>query len=366
MIPSRQRGRAVALACSLVAGTWGFAQDSSATPPDCGTGPAQPTAAVATPGSCKGLDVCIRALIAAAEPGPGISSKGQAASKSVLAFGDAAVPALLPLLKDERPEVRDLASYTLRDAPVTEEHLDALIASRLTGDGWIAPAIARIGSPRAIEFLISELPKEPENGTQLTWAFEVLGVKGVPYLVKLYDCSSQCDGKVLAVGAYIFSELGDKAIDAIEPLLAIAEDARRDRTGRRGAIRALGSIGPSAAPVVERLKAIAARDPEGFEESVTGAMIHIGGAVAIEGRRAEARVQERCRTQGLFGQAPAEHGGGRVLLLERVDLTQYIGLGLVAERPVESFFPGEGGGGDHGVPGLAGLLVREATSLSPN
>ena len=214
------------------------------------------------------------------------------------AFGDAAVPALLPLLKDENSDVRDLASYTLRDAPVREEHLDALIQSRLKGDGWIAPAIARIGSPRAIEFLVSELRKEPVNGTQLTWAFEVLGAKGVPYLVKLYDCSSPCDEKVLAVVAYIFSELGDTAKDAIEPMLAIAEDARRDQTVRLGAIRALGSIGPSAAPLVGRLKAIAAQDPERFEESVTRAMVHIGGATAIEGRQAEALAQERCRTKG--------------------------------------------------------------------
>lgn len=297
MIPSSRHGRAVALACTLAAGTCCLAQDSFAASPDCSRVP-EPNAAAETPASCKGLEACIRALIAAAEPGPGISSAGQAASKALLAFGDAAVPALLPLLKNESRDVRDLASYTLRDAPVREEHLDALIASRLKGDGWIAPAIARIGSPRAIEFLVSELRKEPENGTQLTWAFEVLGVKGVPYLVKLYDCSPQCDGKVLAVGAYIFSDLGGKAKDAIEPLLALAEDARQDRTGRRGAIQALGSIGPSAAPVVERLKAIAARDPEGFEESVTGAMIHIGGAAAIEGRQAEARAQDRCRTQG--------------------------------------------------------------------
>lgn len=297
MLPSSRLGRAVALACTLAAGTCGFAQDSSVAPWDRPPVP-EPKSAADTPSSCKSLDACISALIAAAEPGLGISSKGQAVSKAVLGFGDAAVPALLPLLKDERRDVRDLASYTLRDAPVREEHLEPLIASRLKGDGWIAPAIARIGSPRAIEFLVSELRKEPENGTQLTWAFEVLGAKGVPYLVKLYDCSSQCDEKVLGVGAYILSELGDKAKDAIDPLLAIAEDARRDRTGRRGAIQALGSIGPSAAPVVERLKAIAARDPEGFEESVTGAMIHIGGAVAIEGRQAEARAQERCRTQG--------------------------------------------------------------------
>jgi HEAT repeat protein len=222
----------------------------------------------------------------------------QAASEAVLAFGEPAVPALLPLLKHENPDVRDLASYTLRDAPVTEEHLDALIESRLKGDGWIPPAIARIGSPQAIEFLVSELRKEAEIGTQLTWAFKVLGAKGVPSLVQLYDCGSVCDEKLLAVGAYIFSLLGDTAKDALDELLAIAEDTTRERTGRRGAIQALGSIGPAAAPLVGRLKAIAAQDPEGFEELVTRAMVDIGGAAAIEGRQAEALVQERCRTKG--------------------------------------------------------------------
>ena len=88
------------------------------------------------------------------------------------------MPALLPLLKDEDAGVRDLASYTLRDAPVTEEHLDALIASRLKGDGWIAPAIATIGSPRAIEFLASELRKEPENGNSADLGVREAGREG--------------------------------------------------------------------------------------------------------------------------------------------------------------------------------------------
>jgi hypothetical protein len=277
-----RQGWAAALAASLAAGTpWVGAH------PD-----------AAAPATCRDLEACIKALVAAAEPGPGVSSRGQTASKAVLAYGESAIPALLPLLNHENPAVQDLASYTLRDAPVTEEHLDALIASRLNGDGWIPPAIARIGSPRAIEFLASELRKEREKGTQLTYAFEVLGEKGVPYLVELYDCRPRCDEDVLAVGAYIFSELGGQAKDAIEPLLAIAEDKRRDPGGRRGAISALGSIGPLAAPRVERLQALAAEDPEAFEESVTDAMIRIGGAAAEEGRLAEARAQERCRTEG--------------------------------------------------------------------
>jgi HEAT repeat protein len=298
MIPCSRHGSAVALACTLAATAGSFAQNSFAASPAYGSALQEPNAPSTSSGSCNSLDTCITALIAAAETGPGISPTEQAASKAVLAFGEAAVPALLPLLKDENRDVRDLASYTLRDAPVREEYLDALMESRLQGDGWIAPAIARIGSPRAIEFLLSELRKEPEIGTQLTWAFEVLGAKGVPYLIALYECSSSCDEEVRAVAAYIFSELRDTATEAVHPLLAIAEDARRDRTARIGAIRALGSIGPSAAPLVDRLKSIAAQDPETFEEAVTAAMIHMGGAVAIEGRQAEARAQERCRTEG--------------------------------------------------------------------
>jgi HEAT repeat protein len=295
MVASSRCDRAVTLTCVFAAVTCGCIQCSLAAPT---SSPRLLVAPAEVSSACRNLDGCIKALIAAAEPGPGISAKGQAAAKAVLAFGAEAVPALLTLLRDENRDVRDLASYTLRDAPVSAEHLDALIASRLRGDGWIPPAIARIGSPRAIEFLVSELRKEPENGTQLTWAFEILGTKGVPYLAKLYDCSPQCDERVLAVGVYIFSELGDKAKDAIEPLLAVAEDPQQDTIARRGAIQAVGSIGPGAASVVARLKAIAARDPDAFEESVAGAMVHIGGAAAIEGRKAEARAQERCHTDG--------------------------------------------------------------------
>ena len=297
MIPDGRLGpvrAAIALAAVIAAFPW----HSTATPQDCSLQPPKSNTASEAGASCKGLDACIGALVVAAEPGPGISPKEHAASRAVLAFGDPAVPALLPLLKSESPDVRDLASYTLRDAPVTEEHLDALIESRLKGDGWIAPAIARIGSPRAIEFLASELQKERESGTQLTWAFERLGRKGLPHVVALYDCGFTCDERTLAAGAYILSQLGDTAVEAIEPLLSIAEDTRRDRSGRRGAIQALGSIGPPATRAVPRLKAIAAREPESFDDSVTRAMIHIGGAAAIEGRRAEERAQDRCVTKG--------------------------------------------------------------------
>lgn len=281
------------LSC-LAAASLGLAQVAPGPAPGCSV--AVPAASPRP--SCRTLDSCVGALVAAAEPGPGISSRAQAASEAVLAFGEAAVPALLPLLQHESAAVRDLASYTLRDAAVRDEHLDALMASRLRGDGWIPPAIARIGSPRAIEFLVAELRKEPESETQLTWAFEMLGAKGVPYLVALFHCGPDCDERLFPVVASIFAKLGDRARGAIEPLLAVAEDSGRSRGARLGAIRSLGSIGAAAGDAVRRLGPLAARDPDTFEETVARAMIHVGGAMAVEGRRIEAQAQLRCRTEG--------------------------------------------------------------------
>jgi hypothetical protein len=94
VIPHNRHGRAMALACTLAAAIWGFARDASVAPQDCGSQLPDPPATADMP--CKALTAA-SALVAAAEPGSGIARKEQAASEAVLAFGEAAVPALLPL-----------------------------------------------------------------------------------------------------------------------------------------------------------------------------------------------------------------------------------------------------------------------------
>ena len=95
------------------------------------------------------------------------------------------MPYLLPLLtKYDGREVRKLASYVLSDAEgLTEEHLDTLIESRRQGDVWIPPAIARVGTSKAITFLVEEVKKANLVDNQLVTAFQILSERGVPYLV---------------------------------------------------------------------------------------------------------------------------------------------------------------------------------------
>jgi hypothetical protein len=60
----------------------------------------------------------------------------EAVAQQIRELGPDAIPYLLPLLKHESPYVRKLTSYTLCGIPgLREEHLDALIESRLDGNG---------------------------------------------------------------------------------------------------------------------------------------------------------------------------------------------------------------------------------------
>jgi len=117
-------GRAVALLCVLAAAGAVIAHGAPETePPDCAVGQSDADAVAAARAACTDLDACLAALVAAAEPSPygGVSVKEEAASSAVLAFGAAAVPPLLSLLEHDGPDVRRLAAFTLRNAPVTEK-----------------------------------------------------------------------------------------------------------------------------------------------------------------------------------------------------------------------------------------------------
>jgi HEAT repeat protein len=233
---------------------------------------------------CGDMQACIRAIPTAAAAGDGINHEAQQLAKAINAYGGAAIPGLLPYLKDQRQEVRNLASFILRDQPgLREEHLSALIESRLRGDGWIPNAIARIGTPTAIASLVSALRKEREMGTQLTFAFKHLGPKAGPPLVALYRCDTRCDGKLLEVCASIFGELGDQANAVIPDLNAIALDKTQSLIARRAAVASLGAIGPSAVSTAPDLLKLATTEKADFGLAVDLALLGMRHPAAVDG-----------------------------------------------------------------------------------
>jgi HEAT repeat protein len=229
-------------------------------------------------------ELLVQRLKATASPEIGITKKEQALAKELQGIGAEAIPLLLPLLADENEAIRQLASYTLRDMDgLTEEHLDALIAACRRGEGWIPPAIARVGTPRAVNFLVEELVRQRKTQNQLTWAIEILGEKAVPALVQIYQRETDWDEELEQTMQSVMGSLGMKAAAAVDPLLAIVLDDTQPAAKRRRAIVALGSIGePEAIRRLQQRKDYwELRGDSTLTRSVEEALVKVGVSEAV-------------------------------------------------------------------------------------
>jgi HEAT repeat protein len=197
--------------------------------------------------TCATLEACLARFAAVAGTGGGIGPAEDELAQAVQRHGAAAIQPLLKLLESDQENVRTLACYTLRDIDgLTAEHLPALIRARRNGDGWIPPAIARIGTPEAVEFLIDDLRRDPETNTQVTWALEILGAKAAPGVARLLRCAGECDDNVSSAVHFMFSEMKGNAANAVPELLQIARNETLSLNNRRTAVLSLGAIGESS------------------------------------------------------------------------------------------------------------------------
>ena len=232
--------------------------------------------------SCETLQACLALYPQAKSVAHGIGPEEQKLAETVQKYGAEAVPYLVKLLDDGTTNARQLAGYTLRDIDgLKPEHLPALIRARRRGDGWIPPAIARVGTPEAVEFLISDLRQDPDTNTQVTWSLSSLGAKAAPQLAELFACTGQCDKELLRATVHVLSEMkGDAPLGVVPRLLQIAGDARYDLLARRYAVGAIGGLGERALAFAPQLNGLKKADAA-LEDAVDQSLATIGSPDAV-------------------------------------------------------------------------------------
>lgn len=239
--------------------------------------------AVTLPAShaCESLEACIAQYPETAVGGLGIGQAEGDLARRVQDYGPDAIPHLILLLEHENAAVRQLAGYTIRDIDgLAPEHLEPLMRARENGDGWIPPAIARIGTQEAIEFLVDDLRKHPQTHTQVTYAFEILGANGAPFIAEVFACTDDCNERVFDAASFVLGELGEDAVAVIPRLLEIAESDQFTPASRRYAIAGVGRIGSSAEPNVPDLLALRERESL-LASAVDYALLQIGSSEAV-------------------------------------------------------------------------------------
>lgn len=239
--------------------------------------------AVTSPASlaCESLEACIAQYPETAVGGLGFGQAEGDLARRVQAYGPDAIPNLIRLLEHENAAVRQLVGYTIRDIDgLAPKHLEPLMRARENGDGWIPPAIARIGTQEAIEFLVDDLRKHPQTHTQVTYAFEILGANGAPFIAELFACTDDCNERVFDVASFVLGELGEDALAVIPRLLEIAESDQFTLASRRYAIVGIGQIGSSAEPNVPGLLALRQTEPL-LASAVDYTLLQIGSSEAV-------------------------------------------------------------------------------------
>ena len=196
-------------------------------------------------------------------------------------YGAKAIPGLVKLLESDSRNARELAGYTLRDIKgLTPEHLPALMKARRNGDGWIPPAIARVGTPEAVMFLVDDLRHDPETHTQVTGALEMLGAKAAPALAEFFACAERCDEERFRAASSVLGEMKEQAVGVIPRLLQIAQDQQFEPQGRRYAVMTIGSLGHDAESFVPQLNELKKQDPS-LSTAVEMSLTSIGSPDAV-------------------------------------------------------------------------------------
>jgi HEAT repeat protein len=260
--------------------------------------------------TCATLEACLARFPVVATSEGGVGPAEDELAEAVRRYGAAAIAPLIKLLESDQENLRTLAGYTLRDIDgLTAEHLPALIRARRNGDGWIPPAIARIGTPEAIDFLIEDLRRDPQTHTQVTWALEILGAKAAPGLADLLRCSDDCDEDVSTAVHFMFSEMEENAAVAVPALLQIARDERLSLGSRRTAVLSLGAIGESSPAHEAQLIAIGKEIPV-LKAAVEVALSRMNSSAAVPSlvRDLPADPEQALRAIGDLG--PNGHAAG--------------------------------------------------------
>jgi len=150
--------------------------------------------------ACNSVEACIQRVYEIAEPPESkyheVSKAEWAVAKKLATFGDAAVGLLVPMLKDSREDVAQIAAAALRNIESIDEKYLLNIVAALDSDydlGWLPPALGRIDSPKAAKEAVRRFvgsQSAPHN--QEAYAVKLTGQRAIPHIIQAAQCSELC------------------------------------------------------------------------------------------------------------------------------------------------------------------------------
>ncbi|HEV2746113.1 MAG TPA: HEAT repeat domain-containing protein [Allosphingosinicella sp.] len=200
--------------------------------------------------TCASLEACLAQI---RDPQRRIMHIDETMDERILAFGPAAVDALVPMLTDPDPELRKRAGFLLAGfRRVDPRHLPALVHAwrhsdivnrQGRGNGWLPRAIAATGTEEALRLLWADFLRDPDPGTnsQTFFALAKFGAERIrPLVLDRFDhCRRDQSGQACNGLISLLQELDPPVPDwSVAALVTLATGAASD-DARSEAERAL-------------------------------------------------------------------------------------------------------------------------------
>ncbi len=229
---------------------------------------------------CETTKACIsrisEVLDTEARPGRSPSSKELAIVKKLLELGDTAMPSIVGLLENDNELIARIGAYALREAEQIDESYLPQILKGLDKDvSWLAPALAKIGTPEAAKeavqrFLVSD--SAPHN--QEAYALRLLGQKAIPFIVNAALCKNTCKDDTYYLLGYALGEMGSERAYAAKQLIKIASDVSVVSDVSYGALYMISFLGEPGLIIENELLALRKQRPF-LADAINNALIGI-------------------------------------------------------------------------------------------
>ncbi|MCF6314149.1 MAG: HEAT repeat domain-containing protein [Verrucomicrobiales bacterium] len=194
--------------------------------------------------------------------------------KEIIQLGPPAITHLLDLLQHKDLRVRQITINILGEMKgLSDAQVDTLARTNHEGIHWqLSRALAEIGTAHSISYLLDRLKKDEFGAENSSYAFMLLGKKGVPYLLSLLR-ENPSNALALRNAQELLGYLGTQADSAIPPLLEIMSDENLPIENRRHAILSLAPLTKDPHTLVPIFQALAEKNPSAFKPIVETALV---------------------------------------------------------------------------------------------
>lgn len=215
--------------------------------------------------NCQTLQACLRQISKVEHSKYGISEQAVSLAEKFPKFGDAALVALIALLKSNDPHILELVGYAISSfESIDPKYFPSIKYGIEKNVPWLPRALGSIPSTEAAEYAVKIYLKAPSSpGNQEAVGVTRQGERALPYIISETLCDEKCDQRKLDLLVHITGEMEPSVkVSLSKRILAKLKSPEISKPNKRNLIGLFFKMGEPAKFAEDQLHQIAQETPD--------------------------------------------------------------------------------------------------------